>query len=154
MADDEKKIVNGFKIESCMSLPPSIKRGRKPGTKDSRKFDKRGRPRDRKAAQEAADAVRAKECGIKQAAHLFFDEHIGFKTRESERTDENKYAERFRDFVFMIVDELRNDPKFFHTYRELGKLHAEKMKNSNFRRLYYEKNFEKLKAQLKDLEII
>lgn len=96
------------------------------------------------------------ECGIKEAAHRFFDEHIGFATTETERADEQLYAERFRDFVLMIAADLKRNPRWFSTYRKLGVLHAEKMNNSAYRRSHETKHdyVERIRQELKSIGVI
>lgn len=56
-----------FAIDDDVPQPEPAKRGRKNAPVPSK----------------AADAVRDGECGIKEAAHRFFDEHIGFATTEA-----------------------------------------------------------------------
>ena len=129
-----------FCIENWVSIPSPGKRGRK----------------NAPVPLKAADAVRDEECGIKEAAHRFFDEHIGFATTETERADEQLYAERFRDFVLMIAADLKRNPRWFSTYRKLGVLHTEKMKNSSYRRSYETKHdyVERIRQELKSIGVI
>jgi hypothetical protein len=129
-----------FAIDDDVPQPEPAKRGRKNAPVPSK----------------AADAVRDGECGIKEAAHRFFDEHIGFATTETERADEQLYAERFRDFVLMIAADLKRNPRWFSTYRKLGVLHAEKMKNSAYRRSHETKfdYVERIRQELRSIGVI
>lgn len=129
-----------FSVDDDVPLPQSAKRGRKNAPIPSK----------------AAGAVRDGECGIKEAAHRFFDEHIGFATTETERADEQLYAERFRDFMLMIVEDLKRNPRWFSTYRKLGVLHAEKMKNSAYRRSHETKfdYVERIRQELQSIDVI
>lgn len=101
----------------------------------------------------AADAVRNGECqSIREAANRFFDEHAGFATTAAERADD--YAERFRDFVLMIVADLKRSPGPFDTYRRLGELHAEKMQNQAYRRSHHAKLLKRLREELKSIGVV
>lgn len=127
-----------FAIDDDVPPPKPAKRGRKNAPIPSK----------------AADAVRAGECGIKEAAHRFFDEHIGFATTEAERGDEQQYAERFRDFVLMIATDLRRNPGQFSTYRKLGALHVEKTKYPAYRSAKHTKLMERLREELRSIGVI
>lgn len=141
-----------FKIESGIPMPPQQERGRKEGSKDSKKFPNRGRKKS-PIPLKAAEAVRNGEYqDIKEAAQKFFDEHVGFPTSDAER--KGLYAERFRDFTNLICKELIRNPGKFNTFRILGNLHNEKMKNYAYKRSYNKRQLNKLLAHLKECELI
>ena len=111
-----------FIIKSGVPIPDT--RGRKPGSKDSRKFANRGRPPKRGAVQSAVDEVRKERCGIDEATHRFFDEYIESKrtTTEAERKNDG----RFNEFQLKIVDELKRNPLDWKARKALAELHSKK----------------------------
>lgn len=113
-----------FAIKSGVPIPTLGKPGRKPGSKDSRKFSNRGRPPKREAVQCAVDAVCTRECGIEGATHRFFDEYIESKraTTEAERKNDG----RFNEFQLKIVDELKRNPLDWKARKALAELHSKK----------------------------
>ena len=112
-----------FVIKSGVPIPDT--RGRKAGSKDSRKFANRGRPPKLGAVQSAVDAVRAGECSIDCASHRFFDSYIESKrtTTEAERKNDG----RFNEFQLKIVDELKRNPLDWKARKALAELHSKKI---------------------------
>lgn len=111
-----------FAIKSGVPIPDT--RGRKPGSKDSRKFANRGRPPKRGAVQRAVDMVRNEQCSIDEATHRFFDEYI-----ESKRTTtkaERKNDGRFNEFQLKIVEELKRNLLDWKARKALAELHSKK----------------------------
>jgi hypothetical protein len=111
-----------FAIKSGVPIPDT--RGRKPGSKDSRKFANRGRPPKRGAVQRAVDMVRNEQCSIDEATHRFFDEYI-----ESKRTttkDERKNDGRLNEFQLKIVEELKRNLLDWKARKALAELHSKK----------------------------
>jgi len=119
-----------FIIQSGVPILTPAKRGRKPGSKDSRKFANRGRPTKREAVQFAADDVRAGR-GIQEAANDRFPVYCG---RTVSYSDEAR-QKRFVRFLNEIAENLRQNPrgKGFHVYRELGKLHMNYMRSPRYK---------------------
>ena len=113
-----------FAIKSGVPIPTLGKPGRKPGSKDSRKFANRGRPPKREAVQRAIDTVRNEQCSIYEATHRFFDEYIESKrtTTEAERKNDG----RFNEFQLKIVDELKRNPLDWTARKALAELHSKK----------------------------
>ena len=111
-----------FVIKSGIPIPDT--RGRKTGSKDSRKFANRGRPPKRGAVQRAIDTVRNEQCSIYEATHRFFDEYIESKrtTTEAERKNDG----RFNEFQLKIVDELKRNPLDWTARKALAELHSKK----------------------------
>ena len=112
-----------FPIDDDVPLEPA-KPGRKPGSRDSRKFANRGRPPKREAVQCAVDAVRAGECSIEAVTHRFFDSYIESKrtTTEAERKNDG----RFNEFQLKIVDKLKRNPLDWKARKALAELHSKK----------------------------
>lgn len=119
-----------FVIKSRVPMPAPVKRGRKPGSKDSHKFANRGRPPKREAVQCAADDVRAGR-GIQEAANDSFPVYCG---RIVSYSDEAR-QKRFVRFLNEIAENLRQNPRGrgFHVYRELGKLHMNYMRSPRYK---------------------
>ena len=113
-----------FVIKSRVPMPAPVKRGRKPGSKDSRKFANRGRPPKRGAVQRAVDTVRNEQCSIDEATHRFFDEYIESKRKTTEA--ERKNDGRFNEFQLKIVDELKRNPLDWKARKALAELHSKK----------------------------
>jgi len=111
-----------FVIKSGVPIPDT--RGRKAGSKDSRKFANRGRPPKRGAVQRAVDTVRNEQCSIDEATHRFFDEYIESKrtTTEAERKNDG----RFNEFQLKIVNELKRNPLDWKAHKALAELHSKK----------------------------
>ena len=117
-----------FVIKSGVPIPDT--RGRKPGSKDSRKFANRGRPPKRGAVQSAADEVRAGR-SIQEAANDSFSAYCGQTISYSDEARQK----RFVRFLNEIAENLRQNPrgKGFHVYRELGKLHMKYMRSPRYK---------------------
>ena len=127
-----------FAIKSGVPIPTLGKPGRKPGSKDSRKFANRGRPPKREAVQCAVDAVRAGECSIDEATHRFFDEYIESKRASSEA--ERKNDGRFNEFQLKTVNELKRNPLDWKARKALAELHSKKITKYPRYRASYLKN--------------
>ncbi len=146
-----------FESEPGFTLPPKRKAGRKAGTKDSQKFEKRGRPRKSDIVKLAAEAVRSNHCqSIEEAASLFYDDYTKGATGKiiSSYTPEAE-QQRFNSFILKIVKELKADPQnlSLNSYRKLGELHKRKMNSPRYRVNFYRKLKAKLKAEFRNTPI-
>lgn len=138
-----------FPIDDDVPLEPA-KPGRKPGSKDSRKFANRGRPPKREAVQRAVEAVRAGGCSIEGATHRFFDSYIESKrtTTEAERRNDG----RFNEFQLKIVDELRRNPLDWKARKPLVELHDEKAsKYPRYKKKVVEKQKQKVASIINEI---
>lgn len=116
--------MNEFVIKIGVPMPTPCRRGRKHGSKDSRKFANRGRPQKSGAVRSAVDTVRKEQCSIEAATHRFFDSYIESKrtTTEAERKNDG----RFNEFQIKIVDELKRNPLDWKARKALAELHSNK----------------------------
>lgn len=81
---------------------------------------RRGRPRKRNVAANAADAVRqGKFDCVFDAARAYFPQHVGFIP--SHGALKHELRERFKEFVRYIVEDLKTGPRSMHVYRALSR---------------------------------
>lgn len=116
--------------EEAIAIPPAKKGGRPKGSRDSMKFNRRGRPRERKAAEAAADAIRRRlYSSIPEAAKDFFHQHIRANVRRQiQPMDRN----RLKYFIRYIEEALRSGPKSMHVYAVLARRHIAQRRQAAF----------------------